>query len=180
MQFNVAQLLREPVGSLRFFDLNEPNVRLGGEFPPQQITGDVKLLRTADGVLVRADVDLVARQECSRCLTEFTLPVHVHLEEEFFPMVDIWTGAPADLPPGTEWSAFRISANHILDLQEPVRQYAAIALPIQPLCRENCAGLCPQCGVDRNTVSCECQETPTDPRWASLGALIQPNQDRGA
>jgi uncharacterized protein len=180
MQFNVAQLLREPVGSLRFYDLDEPDVRLGGEFPAQKITGQVRLLRTADGILVRAEADLVANQECSRCLTGFTLPLHVRFEEEFFPMVDVLTGAPSHLPPGTERSSFRISAHHILDIYEPLRQYAAIALPIQPLCRENCAGLCPTCGVDRNTTACDCEEAPVDPRWGSLGGLLQPNQERGA
>jgi uncharacterized protein len=180
MQFNVAQLLREPVGSLRFFELDEPDIELGGEFPPQPIVGKVKLLRTADGILVRVDSDVVSQQECSRCLTEFTAQFHVRLEEEFFPFMDVLTGAPLGLPPGTDRTAFRISAVHILDIHEPLRQYAAMALPIQPLCREDCAGLCPQCGVDRNTTSCQCEDSSIDARWGSLSALLQLNQERGA
>jgi uncharacterized protein len=179
MQYNVAQLLREPTGSLRFYDLNEPGVTLGPEFPPQRVRGRVELLRTADGILVRADVELVARLECSRCLVEVVQPLDVHLEEEFYPTVDVWTGAPLTLPPGSEPSAFRISGQHILDLAEPLRQYAAMALPIQPLCREACAGLCPHCGADRNLTVCTCAEDAIDARWEALAALLQPQRERG-
>lgn len=179
MLFNVAQLLREPVGSLRFYDLDEPDTRLGGEFPPQRITGEVEMLRTIDGILVRATINLIAQQECSRCLTAVTLPLKVRIEEEFYPAVDIWTGASVPLPPGVEPSVFRISEQHMLDIEEATRQYGAMALPIQPLCREGCAGLCPDCGADRNTTVCSCAAPAIDSRWESLSALLQPNKERG-
>lgn len=178
MQFNVAQLLREPIGSRRFYELDEPDGQFGAEFPRQRVTGQVELLRTRDGILVRAEVTVTAHLECSRCLAGFLLPLRLHIEEEFYPEVDVWTGFPLPLPPGVDPTAFRISPRHILDLAEAVRQYATLALPIQPLCREACAGLCPLCGADRNVTACGCQETVIDQRWAALAGLKETSQER--
>jgi uncharacterized protein len=46
--------------------------------------------------------------------------------------------------------------------------------PTTPLCRPDCAGLCPQCGADRNEQACACQPPPADPRWSALDALKAP------
>jgi DUF177 domain-containing protein len=57
-----------------------------------------------------------------------------------------------------------------LDLSELVRDAVLLDLPLAPLCREGCRGLCPVCGADRNETSCDCRE-PVDPRWATLDGL---------
>jgi uncharacterized protein len=66
---------------------------------------------------------------------------------------------------------FNIDANHMMDLTEPVRQALLVALPMKPLCREDCQGICPQCGANRNEVHCEHSEESTDDRWSGLRAL---------
>lgn len=60
-----------------------------------------------------------------------------------------------------------------LDLRPMLREAVALELPLAPLCRAECAGLCPICGADRNTERCECA-LPTDPRWSALGSLAEP------
>jgi uncharacterized protein len=58
-----------------------------------------------------------------------------------------------------------------LDLRPMVRELAIVELPAAPLCRDECRGLCPVCGVDRNTLDCGHDEAALDPRWSVLDAL---------
>ena len=58
-----------------------------------------------------------------------------------------------------------------LDLAPMARDTVLLELPLAPLCREDCAGICPTCGADRNTAPCDCTTDPADPRWAALDAL---------
>jgi uncharacterized protein len=61
-----------------------------------------------------------------------------------------------------------------VDLEPLFREQFVLAVPFAPLCREDCAGLCPQCGIDRNTGTCSC-EKPIDPRLAALKGLKLPS-----
>ena len=67
---------------------------------------------------------------------------------------------------------FPIDQNHQLDLREAIRQNLLLALPMQPLCKETCAGLCPQCGKNLNEGSCNCQP-PIDERLSALADLLK-------
>ena len=58
-----------------------------------------------------------------------------------------------------------------LDLCEAVQEQVIMALPVRPLCREDCRGLCPVCGADLNEESCTCAEKTVDPRWKALSEL---------
>ena len=58
-----------------------------------------------------------------------------------------------------------------LDLEPLVRDALLLELPLAPLCTEDCAGLCPSCGADRNETQCDCRVDDTDPRWAALRSL---------
>jgi uncharacterized protein len=93
------------------------------------------------------------------------------VEEEYYPTIDLDTGAP--LPAPEEETPFLIDQHHILDLREAVRQQLVLAEPMKPLCRDGCAGLCPTCGADRNAGPCTCPVADVDPRWAALTNLIE-------
>jgi uncharacterized protein len=64
--------------------------------------------------------------------------------------------------------------NDELDLGAVIETETTLALPMKPLCRESCLGLCPACGVNRNLVACTCPERPSDPRLAVLRDLAAP------
>ena len=74
----------------------------------------------------------------------------------------------------------RIDEHNILDLAEAVRQYALLAMPMKPLCRENCVGLCPTCGCNLNERSCKCPTSPVDPRWVRISELNLTNNQASA
>ncbi len=168
MQINVSQLLQEPIGSSRRYQVNETAVFDNGS--THQLTGECQLLRTQRSVLVKCQVDTDAELTCSRCLTAFRQPLTINFEEEYLPTVDILTGAPLDTP--DEINHFTIDKNHVLELNEAIRQYALLVMPMKPLCREDCSGLCQKCGKNLNEGPCDCPQQEIDSRWAKLTNLL--------
>jgi len=171
MRYNVAQLLKEAIGATRHQSIEADIATLDEEIRLlRPVRGQVRLLRTDAGILVQGRVQTEVELVCSRCLASFALPLEVTLEEEFRPSVDIATGKK--IPRGAEDAALVIDEQHILDLWELIRQQLLLALPMHPLCRPDCAGLCSQCGKNLNEGPCECAEE-MDPRWAVLQAWQQ-------
>lgn len=173
VQFNVSQLLREPIGSRRVYQVEEPFRPDPASQDAVLLRGPVELLRIDRGILARAQLSSQGESECARCLRPVSFPVALELEEQFLPAVDPVTGAA--LPVADEPGVFAIDAHHILDLTEPARQAWQLMQPMAPLCREDCPGLCPQCGADRASGGCTCPAEPVDARWAALAGLRQRN-----
>ena len=165
MLFNVAGLLREPIGSERHYVL-EPDPPVHG--------GSTQLIRTPDGVLVRCQAEVVVDAACSRCLAPFGYRVPISFEEVFHQQVDVTSGHRLEEVTGDP-EAFLIRLNHTIDITEAVRQYSEMAAVMQPLCREDCPGLCPACGKDLTVTTCSCDRAPKDPRWAALAAVLHAN-----
>ena len=168
MQINVSQLLREPIGSTREHQVNEV-ADITGDGKGCLVRGDCSLLRTQRSILVKCKLSNDTELTCSRCLSPFRHSLTLNFEEEYLPTVDVVSGAP--LPPPEETSAFTIDEHHILDLTEAIRQYNLLAVPMKPLCQENCAGLCQNCGQNLNQGRCDCPVQDIDPRWSKLTGL---------
>ena len=171
MLYNVSQLLMEPIGSTRRFELDEPvSVELDGR-TAGQATGRVELLRTHQGLVVNGVVEVEVGAFCDRCLTEFARVSALTLEEECYPTVDPTTGRRM-FPPDVAEGAVHIDTRQMLDLSEVLRQYLLACEPLKDLCRADCQGLCQECGVDLNAEKCKCESQPIDPRWGALADLL--------
>lgn len=170
MLYNVAQLLKEGVGASRRYAVDETVEYPGEHWGVLHPTGGVSLLRTHWGILVQGTARVTLTEECGRCLTGYSQELEAEIEEEFLPVIDVVTGSPLATPNGEE--AFFINEHHLLDITEVLRQAIVVARPLQPLCREQCAGLCPECGQDRNVARCRCEGENGDPRWARLKELL--------
>jgi len=165
MQYNVAQLLKESIGASRIHDVDDDVSSLEGA--TKWAKGQVRLLRTDKGIWVSADLVCDIPSTCSRCLSNFDFALHITIEEEYLPTIDVNTGERI-VYGNSEEDPFFIDSQHILDLREALRQYEVASMPIKPLCREDCAGLCPMCGTDLNEGRCECTSEILDPRWETL------------
>ena len=170
MQINVSGLLKSSLGSKIDYRVSEVVDISGGD---SLVQGEVWLTRTDQGILVRAKLNTEVKVTCSRCLGVFGFPVPVNFEEEYFPVIDVLSGSSLTMP--DESGCFTIDEHHVLDLTEAVRQYALLAIPMKPLCRQGCAGLCPTCGRNLNQGACECPPQGLDPRWSKLGSLLLSN-----
>jgi len=170
-QFNVAQLLKQPSGARRIYDIDNADV------PPLDdavsvvgpFRGHVRFTRVGNGLLVTGALETTVELECTRCLSTFLARPRFEIEEEFRPTLDVVSGARLEQEPDQD-PANLIDEHHILDLAEIVRQDLLLSLPPSPVCRPDCRGLCPQCGQDLNEASCDCHADITDPRWAVLKA----------
>lgn len=144
------------------------------EVPLVEFIGPVGLQGVAesvvDGILVRGSLGTRLRLACARCLTMIEIDVEADVIELF--------SDPAELSPD-EQEALEAGyelLDGFVDLDTLLRDALVTAAPLQPLCRETCAGLCAQCGARLDDVACGCDETNDDPRWAALSELRLPDQ----
>jgi uncharacterized metal-binding protein YceD (DUF177 family) len=119
---------------------------------------------------------------CSRCVNPVALQIDEKLRVTFLPPHEMPDDDEADEPAG-EGEGVEVSEADLdvfpfdgerIDLEPLLREQFVLAVPFAPLCAETCKGLCPQCGIDRNTASCTC-EPPIDPRLAALKGLKIPS-----
>ena len=168
MQIDVSQQLKAPIGSLRNYDVSEV-IDIFGDGINSQVQGKFSLMRTNRGILVKGTLHTELEITCNRCLDLFSCPLTLNLEEECFPTTDVVTNASLPIP--DEPGCFVIDEHYILDLTEAIRQYAVLAIPMKPLCRQDCAGLCSHCGHNLNQGACDCPTQVADPRWSKLLSL---------
>jgi uncharacterized protein len=114
-----------------------------------------------DRILVSGQLTCDVRMQCSRCLDNFDETIRVSFEEQFRIARDGETGLIEDdeAVPVTE---------ERIDLSPYLAEELVVQLPYAPLCKEDCKGLCPDCGVNLNEQSCDCNTEKVDPRMAAL------------
>ena len=122
---------------------------------------------------------------CSRCLEPFVMPVDRAFDLRYLPSGHATTrragpGGAAEREPDEEDEtevedddvAVTFYRDDQIDLNELVREQFYLALPMKPLCSEDCKGICPQCGTNRNITPCDCTPQWEDPRLAGLKTLL--------
>ena len=134
---------------------------------PATVNGKIRL--AGNEVFVNGHVDTRAQVECDRCLKLIELPVSGDFELEYITGSEYESSAAAELTEA-EMSVSVFNGNAI-DVDEIVKEQILLAVPTRMLCREDCKGICPQCGVDRNMGECNCETKEIDPRWAALKNL---------
>jgi uncharacterized protein len=122
------------------------------------------------GVVLRAMLRATARLQCSRCLESFSLPLVVEFE-----LVLVRGATEAGEPGETEMrpedaDLFPLSGDQA-DLRSISSEQIHLNLPLKPVCRADCRGLCPACGANRNQIECGCRSEESDPRLTPLREL---------
>lgn len=112
-----------------------------------------------------ADIEI----ECSRCLASAESSLEIAFDAAFVSPENYTEAKEAEL--GVEDLEVSIIEDDQIDLTELVREQILLNLPTQIFCQENCQGLCPKCGANRNLIDCKCKEKEVDPRWKVLGDL---------
>jgi uncharacterized protein len=170
---NVAGLLKEQIGATREYRLLLDRLELDGDVNALQIDGHVRLTRLRDGVLAKVKANGSAPLSCARCLREYEQPFTVSFDEEFRQTVDVRTGLGLGTGIDEDAETSFIDENHVLDLQEPLRQEILIALPMRPDCGPDCPGPDAFAGDDEAVA-----DEAVDDRLAALASLLPDDQDR--
>ena len=129
--------------------------------PDAEVTVDAEVESVVEGLLVSGQVSVMAKLECARCLRVVDHQVRVEVRELF-----------ALDPAEAGDDGYAVLPDDRVPLDAMARDAIVLAFPAAPLCRPDCAGLCPQCGADRNTTDCGHQQGAIDPRWAALADLV--------
>lgn len=151
---------------------------------------------TGDGVLAEGTTKVEAELVCSRCLKPFRSSIAAPFAREYRPLDGgarpagarergerraegqtrrgpAWEPvAPEDVPASTEGEEPLPIKDETVDLTFPAWEALVLELPMKPVCRERCRGLCPVCGADRNQTTCGCEAEKADPRLLSLRKLL--------
>jgi uncharacterized protein len=132
---------------------------------------DLRLESVMEGVLVSGTVDATMSGECGRCLDPVSAPLQVEIQELY--------SYPESGPYGSRGSGSRSDdedelpslVDDLIDLEPVLRDALVLELPMSPLCREDCPGLCPECGEHLADLPEDHSHDAVDPRWAALAGL---------
>ncbi|MDG1265312.1 MAG: DUF177 domain-containing protein [Ilumatobacter sp.] len=159
LRINAVELLRQP-GAVRSVEVTVPGGDL--DVDHEALAGVIgvalELEALNDGIVVRGGIEAPWERPCRRCLKNLKGLARADIDEIY--QVEI-----------LDEDAFPIVDGQ-LDLAPMARQAALLELDDERLCRDDCAGLCPQCGDDRNAGKCDCDTEVTDHRWAALDGLV--------
>lgn len=146
-------------------DLLDPALRQSGDLVAR---AKVEYLASVEEIRMRGELRVLVETDCERCLDRATFSLHREFDLFYRSNDSEGAGEHALREGEIEISFFDGDG---LDLKDVLREQVLLGLPMQRLCREDCKGLCPQCGVNRNTVGCSCMTELTDERWAALRRL---------
>lgn len=157
LRLNIGFLIKSPIGTSRDFNFDYEKMNLGEELTLSRFLCKARFDRTPQGLVLQADFEGRLEMECVRCLEKFEQPLRSTLTELY----------AFDHRSMTE-SNLLVPENGQIDLEPLLREYALLEIPIKPLCKPDCKGLCPVCGEDLNLTDCG-HERPGSP--APLVAL---------
>ena len=161
LTFDVSTLLKAPLGKSLTLDIDVESTVLD-DLEVEYLRGSVRVLRVEKGLFVEGIVNTQLGLECVRCLKVFASPATLELAELFR-----MPGAPTK--PDT---VYALNEDGEINLAPLIRELTWLAIPMKPLCEPDCKGLCPDCGVNLNIDSCQCEEEHVDPRLAPLKELL--------
>ncbi len=160
LRFNFGFFLEAPAGVSRIYELNYPAIQVE-ELTLTPLQGEFTAVRASEGVYVTGQLHTIRHTPCIRCLEDAVLNIKINLD-------DLYYYPPESAPEGE----YAIGEDGYIDLGPIVRELTILGIPLHPLCRPDCQGLCPQCGQNLNKGQCDCQVNEIDPRMAILQQLL--------
>ncbi|MFC1731758.1 DUF177 domain-containing protein [candidate division KSB1 bacterium] len=147
------------------FDEPASDYDLDAEHFPGTVHSDVMINLHGKNYYIKIKSSLKAVFECDRCLDSFEYPIDAAAEL-------ICTEDPSLNPDNEKEGLYFLPVGgDTVKLDEDIRQSILLLLPMKLLCSEECKGLCPECGINRNHASCSCDPLTIDPRWEALKKL---------
>ncbi len=144
LRINVGFFINQPAGASRVFHFDFDQIRLTPDFDLQPLHGEVQISRTPQGLFLEGRFTGKLPSECVRCLAEYKQELKTTFQEVFAFRSRTFTDSGLIVPEDGN-----------IDLSPLVREYLLLEMPIKPLCRPDCLGLCIECGENLNERLCE-------------------------
>ncbi|MFZ1083768.1 MAG: DUF177 domain-containing protein [Terracidiphilus sp.] len=177
MEFIVSELEREPIDfDLKLLpgavDLGEDAAQQG----PLEVSGRAEVIHEHRGPRdIVADIRLKGRfagrfeVPCARCVEPVEIPLSGDFDLIFRPVAADAEATERSITAQETEIGYYLEDS--LSLEDVLHEQVLLSLPVKTLCKSDCKGLCPRCGVDRNSQPCSCDVGPSDPRWEALAGL---------
>ena len=161
LRLNVGFIVAQQAGFSREFTFELAKTHLPPDLYLTGLAGTSQVTRTPQGLLLQVEAHATLNLDCVRCLNTISQTLKVNFTELYaFSQRNITD------------SGLLVPEDGHIDLTPLMREYLLLEVPIRPLCREDCKGLCPICGGDLNETLCHHDEDPGDPRLAALKSLL--------
>jgi uncharacterized protein len=162
LRLNVGFLVHQSVGSSRDFYFDLPSLELEPDLNLQDLNGSARITRTPQGLLVQVKLSATTQAECVRCLTNSEQLLKTDFTELYAFSIRSATESELILP-----------EDGYIDLGPLVREYMVLEVPINPLCRPDCHGICAICGEAQGEQIHHHEVEVSDPRFAVLKTLLE-------
>lgn len=166
LRLNVGFIAHSSIGFSREFEFDIPKIRLSPDLELIDLKGTVRISRTPQGLPVQVKMDANVGVQCVRCLTDTQQPLSVDFTELY-----------AFTAKQVSESGLILPDDMHIDLDSLLREYMLLEIPISPLCREDCQGLCPVCGANLNETHCDHSTEEIDPRLSVLKSLLEEKKE---
>jgi len=161
LRLNVGFVVAQSAGFSRDFPFDLPQINIPPDLHTSNLYGAIRATRTPQGVLLQVNFHAQTELECVRCLTDFQHSLVVDFAELYAFSQRYVTDSGLLMP-----------ETGVIDLAPVLREYVLLEIPISPLCRPDCKGLCPICGNNVNESTCFHNDDSVDPRLALLKSLL--------
>jgi uncharacterized protein len=182
LKYDLSEIMRNPGMSKRYEVKERPFVEDDVKYV-SPVIGRFTVTNGGSALVIRGNISTLVELECGRCLSEMHFPVDAEITEEFS-LSDAEAAVSArdmnltvvqddenEVPPG-------LFEDHVMNFAVLIRQAAILEIPLSPLCQEECRGLCPSCGKNRNENSCQCDALTTSKPLSRLADLIRQKESR--
>jgi len=160
-RINVGFIAHEEIGRNHDFPFEFDKIQLGEDFELRELSGNLNISRTPQGLFAQADFSALTTLQCVRCLTDFDYRLGWSFSELF----------AFDSRSVTDSGLILPEDGHI-DFAELLRDYALLEIPINPICKTDCQGLCIECGQNLNEKDCGHKQEENDSPFSVLKKLL--------
>lgn len=161
LRFNYGFLLEAALGTSRTTELDYPTIKVSKNITLTPLKGHFTATRTGEGIYLSGQLHTLLSATCVRCLEDSQIAVRLDIDDLFY--------YPPNAAPAGEYF---IGEDGFIDLAPLVRELAVLEIPIQPICKPDCQGLCIECGQNLNEKDCGCESDTIDPRLAKLKEFL--------
>lgn len=169
LRLDVSYLVKGSPGTHKEFDFDFPQLTFSSELTLVDIHGLIAISTTEDGLVVSGKMKALTQLSCSRCLDDYWQPIKIDFTEMF---------SSRSMSEGDEnLDVQDLPADGSIDLGPILRDYASLDIPIRQVCREDCKGFCPTCGLNLNEGDCGHRQESIDPRMEGLRELLDKKKE---